>query len=259
MRRFLFCLLLAAGSAVADDLSDANKFLEAKEYGKALPLYSKLATAGNAEAQFRLGEMYWYGEGTAQDLAAARTWMAKAAASGVADAKESLAILERRQVRGAEIDYWMTQYRGDELVSGKFSCPAPVIPSASKNNDDITATHAAVKTWQDCYNGFVANFNASMPVGKVIPQDVLDMMSPAEFERVRARIEPLYRKIITDAQVRANATLAQRDAWEKSTQAYVKEENVRRSRQRQLETTRIVNDIDLRLHSATDTRVSTGK
>jgi len=259
MRRFLISMLLVSSAAIADDMADADKFMAAKQYGKALPLYTRAAQAGNAEAQFRLGEMYWYGDGTAQDLNAAREWIGKAAVAGVPDARESLAILERRKVRGNEINYWMSEYRGEELRSGKYACPAPAIPAMSKTNDEIQKTRTAFVSWQDCYNGFVSKLNASMPAGKVIPQDVLDMMSPAEFEAVRAHIEPLYRKIMLDAQAQAEATLARRDAWEKSTQAFVKEENLRRKRQLELETTRIVSDTDQRLHGNTDARVATGK
>jgi hypothetical protein len=258
MRRILFCLLLASAGANADDLADANRLLEAKDYARALPLYAKAARAGNAEAQFRLGEMYWYGDGTPQDLNAAHEWMGKAAAAGNQDARESLAILERRKTRGAEIGYWMSEYRGEELRSGKFACPAPAIPAVSKNNAEIAATDAAIQSWQLCYNGFVENFSAAMPAGKVIPQEVLDMMSPAEFERVQAHIEPLYRKIMTDAQAQAAATLAQRDAWQKSTQAYVAEEN-RRRKQAEIETARVTADITRRLPGATDNRALSGK
>ena len=259
MRRLMLSLLFVCLGASADDLAEANRLLAAKEYGKALPLYTKAAHAGNAEAQFRLGEMYWYGDGTAQDLDAARAWIGKAAAAGIPDASESLAILERRKTRGKEISYWMNEYRGDELRSGEYACPAPAIPVMSKTNEEIQATRAAVDTWQACYNGFVSNFNAAMPAGKVIPQDVLDMMSPSEFDRVRGHIEPAYRKILLEAQTRADATLAQRDAWEKATQAFVKEENLRRKRQIELETTLIVGDNQLRLHGNTDSRVHTGK
>lgn len=258
MRCLLFSLILVSAGVMADDLADANRLLAAKEYGKALPLYARAAQAGNAEAQFRLGEMYWYGDGTPQDLGKASVWMQKAAAAGNQDAQESLAILERRKTRGAEIDYWMTGYTGEELRSGKFACPAPTIPAVSKTNAAIAATENAVRSWQECYNGFVDNVAAAMPAGKVIPQDVLDMMSPAEFARVQAHIESLYRRIIADAQVQAAATLSQRDAWQKSTLAYATEENQRR-KQAEIETARIKEDMMRRLPGSTDNRALSGK
>ncbi|MBD8530281.1 MULTISPECIES: tetratricopeptide repeat protein [unclassified Massilia] len=258
MRRLLLCLMFVSLGASADDLSEANRLLAAREYGKALPLYATAAKAGNAEAQFRLGEMYWYGDGTAQDLQAANEWMAKAAAAGNQDARESLPILERRKTRGADIDYWMSAYRGEELRSGKFACPAPAFPAVSKTNAEIAATEARFTSWQACYNGFVENFSNAMPVGKVIPQEVLDMMSPAEFERVQAHIDPLYRQIMSDAQAQAAATLAQRDAWEKSTRNFVTEANQRR-KQAEIETARVTEDMRYRLPGSTDNRALSGR
>lgn len=39
-------------------------------------MYARLAEAGNTEAQFLLGEMYWYGDGAASDLTLATSWIA---------------------------------------------------------------------------------------------------------------------------------------------------------------------------------------
>lgn len=227
MRRFLISLVLVSCSAFADDMADANKYLVAKDYSKALPIYTRLANAGNPEAQFRLGEMYWYGDGTAQDLQAAYRWFEKAAATGHADAKESLVILERRKTRGAEIDYWMKQYNGADLRSGQFDCKPPVIPQVSKTNVEITATRTAIEAWQACHDGFAANFNSAMPVGKRIPQEVLDMMSPNEFEQVRVHLTPVYGKVLADEQAETDRILAQKAAWATATERFVKEENAR--------------------------------
>lgn len=66
----VLCLTMLLGvPALADDLADANKLLENKAYPQALAAFTKLANAGNAEAQFHLGEMYWYGEAGSVDLA----------------------------------------------------------------------------------------------------------------------------------------------------------------------------------------------
>ena len=48
------------------------------------------AEAGNADAQFKLGEMYDMGDGVPQDFAEARRWWEKAAEQGHAKAQVSL-------------------------------------------------------------------------------------------------------------------------------------------------------------------------
>jgi TPR repeat protein len=231
MRRLLLSLLLVSCTAMADDLSDADKFLAAKQYDKALSLYTKLAKAGNPEAQFRVGEMYWYGDGTAQDLEAARGWFEKAAAAGNPDARDSMAALERRKTRGNEISYWTKDYDGADLRSGQFECKLPVIPAASTTNADIQATRKNIELWQTCYGGFVANFNATAPLGKRIPADVLDMMTPQELELARVHVESVYGKVLARAQAEADTVRSQQMAWEGATERFVKEENVRVERQ----------------------------
>jgi TPR repeat protein len=231
MRRFLLSLLLVSCTAIADDLSDANKFLAAKQYDKALPLYTRLAKAGNPEAQFRVGEMYWYGDGTAQDLRAARGWFEKAAAAGNADAKESLAALDRRATRGNEIDYWTKGYDGADLRAGQFECKPPAVPAVSTSNAEIQATRQSIAAWQTCYSGFVANFNATAPLAKRIPADVLDMMTPQEVELARKHVESVYGTVLAKAQADADAVRSQQAAWEAGTERFVKEENVRVERQ----------------------------
>lgn len=58
---------------------------------------SKLAKQGNAEAQFKLGEMYEEGRGVEKDLHQAHYWYEKAAAQGSLDAKERIQSLSKRR------------------------------------------------------------------------------------------------------------------------------------------------------------------
>lgn len=227
MKRLLCALLwMAAGLASADDLSDANKLLAAKAYDKAFPIYSKLANAGNPEAQFRLGEMYWYGDGTAADMANAAAWMGKAAASGHPAAKESLVLLKERGARSADIEYWTSQYKGEDLTAGKFDCPRPPIPLVSKTNDEIKAVSAALAKWEACYNGFAANLNDAMPPGKRIPADVVKLMTPREIEAASRHLDEVYGDVIGKAQASAAQLIAERDAWHGATEKFVTAQNV---------------------------------
>lgn len=223
MKRLVFALTLlaAAGLASADDLGDAEKALRAKEYDKALPIYTKLANAGNAEAQFRLGEMYWYGDGTAVDMATSRSWLQKAAASGHGGAKETLAILQKREQRAADIAYWTTGYKGEDLMSGKYACPMPKIPAVSKTNAEIKAVSEDIAKWETCYNDFVAGVNQLEPAGKRIPADVLQLMTPREAEQALAHVDDATVHVVTRRQNEALNFTSERDAWHKATNEFV--------------------------------------
>jgi uncharacterized protein len=220
-RLLLTLMMLVAGVAVADELNDANKLLLEKSYDKALPIYAKLADAGNPEAQFRLGEMYWYGDGTAVDLTEAARWLQRAAAAGHSGAKEELALLKAREGRAGDIAYWTSGYRGEDLTSGKFDCPPPAIPALSKTKAEIKAVSAGIGKWEACYNGFVDNLNAGMPASKRIPAELASLMTPRETEAARAHLDQVYANVIAQAQSAAAAILGKRDKWQNSTEKFV--------------------------------------
>jgi TPR repeat protein len=222
MKRLAFTLLmLAAGMASADNLGDAEKALRAKEYDKALPMYTKLANAGNVEAQFRLGEMYWYGDGTAVDMAKSQSWLQKAAASGHGGAKETLLILQKREQRTADIAYWTSGYKGEDLASGKYACPMPAIPAVSKTNAEIKAVSEGIAKWESCYNDFVTGVNQLPPANKRIPADVLQLMSPREAEQAIAHVDDATVSVVTRRQNEALSFTSERDAWHKATNEFV--------------------------------------
>jgi hypothetical protein len=228
MRRFLFSLLLVScGALAADELVEANRLLQAKDYGKAMAMFTRLADAGNPDAQLRLGEMYWFGEGTGEDLDAARRWFEKSAAAGNVGAKESLAVLDRRKTRGAEIVYWTQQYDGADLRSGQFACPLPEIPDASRTNEEIKATKDAIDNWRSCQQGFMANFNATVSSGKHIPSEVLGMMTPSEVSRAQAQVQAVYARVKAQAIADIDTIASKQLEWHNATDAFVKNENLR--------------------------------
>ncbi|MFC5479533.1 sel1 repeat family protein [Massilia suwonensis] len=225
MKKFLFCAVLFASLPVsaANDLAAANALFEQKKYPEALALYTRLANAGNVDAQQQLGQMYWYGEAGAVDEAKAEAWFRKAAAKGNAVAASSLVVMQQRVERRADIDYWVGKYDGAELKSGKYYCPAPRIPAISKQPDEIERVSAAISNWQACYNGFVENMNASSPLVKRIPADVVKLMNASETERAKTYLATVQENLVEEAKVSAKLVLADVAAWRSATEAYVKE------------------------------------
>ena len=226
MRALVLAVALSiSGAAFADDLADANKALMAKSYPQAMELFGRLAAAGNAEARFRLGEMYWYGQGVPADRAKGDALFAQAASAGISAASTALTRSARRAERSADIAHWTAKYDGADLTSGQYRCDRPAIPAVSKSNGDIMATNAAYKAWTLCYNGFIANLANAMPAGKLIPAEIVDLMSDAEIEQARVHLDRVYADVADKAQAGANELVAQHGAWEKATLAYVGEAN----------------------------------
>lgn len=221
----LFAGLLLAGFVHAGELEDAKALFEQKKYPEAMKLYTKLANAGNVEAQQSLGQMYWYGEAGEVDEAKATAWFTKAAAKGNKVAADSLVIMQQRVARRADIDYWVSKYDGEDLKSGKFHCPAPRVPPISKQSDEIDRVANAINKWQDCYNGFVQNLNAVSPLSNRIPADVAKLMNAAEMEKAKARLAQVQENVSEEAKVGAKMTLADVAVWRSATEAYIAEHN----------------------------------
>ena len=217
--------MIVASAAYAGELEDANALFEKKDYAGALKLYTKLAAAGNPQAQQQLGQMYWYGEAGTVDEAKARELFEKAAAKGNKVASESLIVMEQRVVKRAEIDYWIKGYDGAELQSGEYRCPSPRIPAVSKVNDEIDRVNKLVTTWQDCYNKMVTNLNAQSPLTKKIPPNIAKLMNKQETEASTAYLERVRQNIAEGAKVNSKMILADFAAWRSATEAFVSQHN----------------------------------
>ncbi|UGQ47354.1 sel1 repeat family protein [Massilia endophytica] len=226
MKALIACLALAFScQAIANELAEANRLLENKAYPQALALYSKLANAGNAEAQFHLGEMYWYGEAGKIDLEQARSWFGKAAAAGSKEAADALDIMQKREVRRKDIDYWVSGYQGEDLKNGRFDCARPELPPVSKDNEQIAQVEKSYAAWQACYNGFVENLNDALPPGKRIPADISRLMNQIEYDQAIAHLDKIYSTLSQQSAQAAQAVMAGYQDWRKATQAYVAARN----------------------------------
>jgi hypothetical protein len=224
-KNMLLLGLLLAGVVHAGELDDAKALFEQKKYPEALALYTKLANAGNVEAQQHLGQMVWYGEAGAVDEARAQMWFQKAASKGNKVAASSLDIMQQRVERRAEIDHWVSRYDGADLKSGRFHCPAPRIPPISKQTEEIERVSKAIAKWQDCYNGFVNNLNAVSPLSARIPADIATLMNASELERAGKHLAQVQENIAEEARVGAKLVLADVGVWRSATEAYVGEHN----------------------------------
>jgi len=93
------------GNAWANDKGSCEKLYQARQYERAFPVCRKAAAQGYADAQFKLGVMYYYneGEGVKQDIEAVK-WFRKAAAQGDAGAQFKLGAMYEKG-DGVKQDY----------------------------------------------------------------------------------------------------------------------------------------------------------
>ncbi len=219
----LLCLLSAGALAHADDLANGVKAWEAKDFQGALQIFTRLAEAGNPEAQFQLGEMIGYGEGRSEDLALAERWLVKAQANGHKDAATSIVTMRQRGAHKADIAFYTERYEGADVSLASRHCVRPQLPAVSRTREEIKKVSASLQAWTDCYNGFVGGLNTALPAGKAIPPDIAKLMSSTEFDTARARMDKTYAALAADASAQAAAVDAQAEAWRVATEAQVKD------------------------------------
>jgi TPR repeat protein len=93
LRRYVLisALLLSSTATLASDpLAEANKAIDAGRHAQAAQMLTPLAAAGNTAAQFKLGTLYYLGQGVPEDEKQAVILWKKAAAQGSIDAMYQL-------------------------------------------------------------------------------------------------------------------------------------------------------------------------
>ena len=95
MRRaaVLMLLVLAAGTARAEDYDEAMRLFHAKRYDEARPRLLTLAAAGETRSYLTLGMLYEQGLGVPKDLRNAAAWYLRSAQAGDPSAMYNLAVL----------------------------------------------------------------------------------------------------------------------------------------------------------------------
>ncbi|HEY5800496.1 MAG TPA: sel1 repeat family protein [Burkholderiaceae bacterium] len=242
-------LAMAFGAASAQELSDGIKQFESRNYTQALQTFQKLAAGGNAEAQFRLGEMYWYGEGTAVDMAKAKALLEQASAQGNGKAQATLNLMAQREVRRDDIAFYTTRYDGGELKTARDACVRPAIPAESKTADDITAMSGAVQKWNDCYKHF-GSLLSGATLARTVPADVLSLMNDSEIVAATARMNKVNSDMASQLHAVAVDVIMQNNAWVAATAPQVAAINARNkadieillNAQRQARDNRLAND-----------------
>lgn len=213
-------IALSTGAVQAADLATAQKQWDNKQFDEAFRNFKVLAEQGNPAAQLQLGEMYGFGEGTSEDVGQAEVWLQKAAAAGQADAKESLVLVRERQKHKDDIASYTRNFTGAQLAYPTYKCVRPVIPAASKTNEDVKKTNEAINTWTECYKTFVTRLNGALPVTNTIPPDIIRLMNNDEFQQASKLIENTLVRLAAEGQTVADQVAVESKTWTTNTIAF---------------------------------------
>jgi TPR repeat protein len=105
MRRIFILLILSFTLAAcatttsprtASELAQGKRLYEQGYYKRAMQDLLPLACDGNAEAQYVVGYMYYYGNGVTQDTDVGVFWIKRSARQGYAPAVQALEMIEKK-------------------------------------------------------------------------------------------------------------------------------------------------------------------
>lgn len=99
-------LAITSTTAIADVRAGVTAW-EAGDYTRAIAEWRPLAVAGDADAQFNLGQAYKLGRGVAQDLPQAAEWFRQAAAQGHLQGEDNLGLVLYELARKDEALPWL--------------------------------------------------------------------------------------------------------------------------------------------------------
>jgi hypothetical protein len=106
-----------ASVPVADLVKQGDKFMSDGNFGEAFQAYFSAAEAGNAHAQYEVGELYFWGRGIRKNNDSALQWYQKAAAQGNADAAQALGTMYQDGL-GVPKDLRQAKYWFDKAKQG---------------------------------------------------------------------------------------------------------------------------------------------
>ena len=142
-RTLLAIVAIVCCRAAVAGLTEGYEALIRTDYATAIKEYRPLAERGNAEAQYRIGRMYEFGQGYPQDKAQGITWIRKAAAQNHADAQQELGFIYAsgngvKRDDAQAIDWWRkAATQGNEDAQLKLAVVYHTGQGAAK--DDVLA------------------------------------------------------------------------------------------------------------------------
>jgi serine/threonine protein kinase len=136
----------APGPANPGALADANRAYAQKDYAGALPGFQAAATAGNADAQYKLGRMYQFGQGVAADPAAAMGWYQKSAAQHYAPAQSQIGYLNQYGI-GMQQDYAAAAFWYGQAAEQNFAPAEFQLGYLSQHGYGMTRDYTAALHW----------------------------------------------------------------------------------------------------------------
>jgi TPR repeat protein len=127
-------------------LEEAETFIKADKYEEALKIIRPMAEKANLRAQFKLGRMYYKGQGIAQDYKEAAKWYKKAAELGLAQAQYNLGAMYHRG-QGVAQDYEEAVKWYEKAAKQGYTAGQKKLGDMYANGQGVTQDYMKAHKW----------------------------------------------------------------------------------------------------------------
>lgn len=190
-----------------------NQLLQ--KYDCSLSQVQAAALQGDADAEYALAYLYYYGLGTAQDQSSAMLWMRKAEAQGQPLAKQAMRLLQPATAGTATTHAVVTPHQ----PSFKRSTGASVKTQAALSSQPSRTTHAATATAHASHGPYIAGYTHPGPalkpkpakvaaVSSTVPNNCAELLAPATLA-AQSATQSTAQSTVQSTPASASATAAQ--------------------------------------------------
>lgn len=158
---------LSASPLRADVLAGVNAW-EAGDYARAIREWRPLAEAGDADAQFNLGQAYKLGRGVPQDLAQAAEWFRRAAGQNHLQAADNLGLVLYDMGQKGDALPWLQQSADRGEPRAQFVLAAELF-NGERMSRDLPRAYALMKRASDA--GLQRAASALVQMDAAIPME----------------------------------------------------------------------------------------
>lgn len=181
---FVLALFIGAPAA-ASDLEQATQAYQRGDHARAYKLMRPLAERGEPEAMARLGDMYVFGHGVAEDPRQAARWWRRAAEKGVTSAMANLATLYARGLGGLSQD-WQEAARWFRTAAERGHAPSMLtLSDMYVNGVGVELDDVAACAWAALAARFLPIEDETRERAEQLHDALLLFISPDEQERCR--------------------------------------------------------------------------
>jgi beta-lactamase regulating signal transducer with metallopeptidase domain len=202
----------------SDAIAAVRATLDSKEYLKTQPVFASsnvsMNISGNPEGQFNLAESIWKDKASTFTAQQAEDLFRKSAAAGNPNAQKYLELLNEREKNRTKISYYLNEFSGNEFKMPEGKCHKPEFAGVPITPIGVEKLVSRIETFANCFNKYNEMLNTASSEDKIIPAEVLKLMSAEEAQRAISHAKKVFASLRINSKMLAEEFNFEKRAWD---------------------------------------------